>query len=470
MNTARLVILSAVLAFATTAAYAQWCDDPFENLPICCRPDEQVQPKVAPAKDGGWYLSWFDNDPNGSPPYGYDVYLQRYDARGVAQWAHGALLVADRGLSWTTDYDLVVDRSGNAILAFNEDCDDGSSVLTVTKIAPDGSRPWGPAGVQLGREGNEQLTPRLVLTTDDHIVVAYQDGRDVAVERLDDRGTSRWVRIIPSPAYRSYLIAESTASDNGSVIVSFTFNGLQTPVGPIIHLLANKFSADGVPLWDDIGVTVYNAGFLEPAQFPPVFSDGRGGAVFVFHTIYPLAEVYAQRITREGVRAWSAKGVPVATEPTRVRAQQSATFDPATGETTVFYIDELYGTAIAGQRFDLRGRRLWTDAGLIVRPFEWINMGFVQSARHGETLMVYWMETPDGWPPEGTLYGARVGSDGTLLCEPFPVSTGGPQRNVALGMDAAGMSVLAWLDGRNDAGDVYAQNVNADCTLGPPAE
>ena len=31
------------------------------------------------------------------------------------------------------------------------------------------------------------------------------------------------------------------------------------------------------------------------------------------------------------------------------------------------------------------------------------------------------------------------------------------------------VALLAWIDGRNDSGDVYAQNVNADGTLGPSA-
>ncbi len=45
------------------------------NLGVAVKPNDQVQPKVRPTPDGGCYISWFDNDPNGNPPFGYDVFL-----------------------------------------------------------------------------------------------------------------------------------------------------------------------------------------------------------------------------------------------------------------------------------------------------------------------------------------------------------------------------------------------------------
>ena len=69
------------------------------NLGVAVKPSDQVQPKVRPRADGGFYISWFDNDPNGNPPYGYDVFLQSLDANGVAQWAAGGIRIADLGKS-----------------------------------------------------------------------------------------------------------------------------------------------------------------------------------------------------------------------------------------------------------------------------------------------------------------------------------------------------------------------------------
>jgi hypothetical protein len=61
------------------------------NLAIRC------SPKIRPTPDGGCYISWFDNDPTGHPPFGYDVDMQRLDANGGAQWASGGIRFADLG-------------------------------------------------------------------------------------------------------------------------------------------------------------------------------------------------------------------------------------------------------------------------------------------------------------------------------------------------------------------------------------
>ena len=49
------------------------------NLGVAIKPDDQVQPKIRSTPNGGCYISWFDNDPSGDPPFGYDVDLQRLD-------------------------------------------------------------------------------------------------------------------------------------------------------------------------------------------------------------------------------------------------------------------------------------------------------------------------------------------------------------------------------------------------------
>ena len=82
------------------------------NLGVAARPNDQVQPKIRPNPDGGCYISWFDNDPSGHFPFGYDVFMQRLDAAGVPQWVAGGIRFADLGMSSTQDYGLDVDAPG----------------------------------------------------------------------------------------------------------------------------------------------------------------------------------------------------------------------------------------------------------------------------------------------------------------------------------------------------------------------
>ncbi len=123
------------------------------NLGVAIKPNDQVQPKIRPTPDGGCYISWFDNDPTGHPPFGYDVYLQRLDAAGVAQWADGGIRFADLGMSSTQDYGLDVDANGNALLAFLDDRRP-STTVTAMKVDPTGDAALGKqraAGLERAR-------------------------------------------------------------------------------------------------------------------------------------------------------------------------------------------------------------------------------------------------------------------------------------------------------------------------------
>ena len=70
------------------------------NLGVAVKPEDQVQPKIRSTPNGGCYISWFDNDPSGNPPFGYDVDLQRLDKHGVAQFPAGGIRLADLGMSY----------------------------------------------------------------------------------------------------------------------------------------------------------------------------------------------------------------------------------------------------------------------------------------------------------------------------------------------------------------------------------
>ena len=141
MRLADLRFLVAASLLTALPVHAQWSSDPANNLAVADRDNEQVQPKIVPTADGGFYVSWFDNATGG-----YDVYLQRLDAGGNEQWVHNGILVADRTFSSTEDYGLDIDADGNALLAFGFE-QGGVAQVLAQKVAPDGTLLWGDPGV-----------------------------------------------------------------------------------------------------------------------------------------------------------------------------------------------------------------------------------------------------------------------------------------------------------------------------------
>ncbi len=105
-----LVVLALTL---NTSAWAQWSSDPNQNLALSDIPNaDQVQPKVVPLADNGFFVSWFNNNPNDPPPNGYDTYLQRLDLNGYEQFAHDGIQIAKLTNSSTEDYGLGRRHSG----------------------------------------------------------------------------------------------------------------------------------------------------------------------------------------------------------------------------------------------------------------------------------------------------------------------------------------------------------------------
>jgi hypothetical protein len=66
------------------------------------------------------------------------------------------------------------------------------------------------------------------------------------------------------------------------------------------------------------------------------------------------------------------------------------------------------------------------------------------------------------------IFGRLVDGNGAMASAAFDVSlTPASKSRLALTRTSAGFGALAWADDRNDGGDIYAQNINTDATLGP---
>src|SRR3954462_15548234 len=145
---------SAVACFAlafSAAALAQWSSDASLNLALADNNNgsDQVQPKVMPLKNYGWYVSWFDSNPFSPPPVGYDVFYQRLSKYGVEQFRHDGQHVAKLSNSSTEDYGLDADTQGNALLAFLDTREGANQQITAAKMSSSGKALWGGLGVQL---------------------------------------------------------------------------------------------------------------------------------------------------------------------------------------------------------------------------------------------------------------------------------------------------------------------------------
>ncbi len=457
---ARSLLLAALVA-STPAAWAQWSTDPTANLTVADRPAGQTQPQIV-AADGGFYVSWF-----GGGADGYDVYLQRLDGFGVAQWSDDGIRVADRDYSSTQDYGLATNGS-DAFVAFRVD-DGGTDQVGVRRTALDGQSVWGDLVATDDPDGVN--APQIAAMPDGGAVIAWTSGSGaLRLQRLGNDGAPLWGAggVAISPPSGTFFVGGLISHADGSVIVAgqaqLSFASRQ--------LWAQKFDAAGSPLWGDNPVAVWDGtgGALQFGYFPAPITDSSGGAVFAWYAVSGVAgaQVYVQHVRADGSFAFASNGLPVATTA-RPRFAPDAVYDPATGDLYVAWPEEtpdlprLFG--VSAQRISPAGARLWGDGGVTLAPLGGEQTSQVRVTHLFNGPVFAW--ATGSAPSPMTLTAASLLPDGTPRWPAVDFKTS-PS---AVGrMQVAGtysFAAYVWADGESP--DVIkAQSVTWNGTLGAP--
>lgn len=453
------------LGFVRPAA-AQWSSDPNINLVVADGASDQVQAKVRATSDGGCYISWYNGIGNG-----YDVRLQRLNAQGVEQWAHNGILVANTSFSSTQDYGLAVDPANNAIIAFRDDRS-GAVQITVNKIDPAGTLLWGTNGVQVSVTPGAGNNPKIGATSDGNYVAGWSEGSSFKLQRLDGTGAAQWTAggVTFTPATGMYGVSEIMGSDNGSVIVLWI--RYVTTFMSNKHLYTQKYDASGAPQWNTGNpVIVFDANSIQNGYFPTLLSDGAGGGVYGWYETGGPRNVYAQHVSAAGAELFPHNGSAVSTLVSgRIRLSPAIAYNSTTSEVFEFWtesntLQSMWG--VSGQKFNSTGIRQWTDTAHDYIALNPQQNAFIRTVTSGTGAMAFWFDQPGS-----AAHVVGVGADGsgaltwpgTGFIEPCSVASSKSRLDVAL--NSSGKALLAWGDGRTDSGDIYAQNVNPDGTLG----
>ena len=465
----RYVVVFVLGLTLASAAWAQWSSDPSKNLALADRRNgnDQVQPKVRPLSNNGWYVSWFDANPNSPPPIGYSVFLQLLNPEGVEQFHHDGIEVAHLGNSSTEDYGLDVDTTGNALLAFLDTREGANQQVTAAKMSPAGKALWGKLGVQLTHgQSASNAAPKIAGTSDGDVVVAWTSNSNVVLQKLDPNGHPLWGKgVVLYESGYNYGLADLHATAGGSVIVSWTRDH---GFGSDRYLYANKLSASGKLLWGKGHVHVLDSGSLQFGNFPYFVPDGKGGAVFAWYTSSPSLQCFAQHIRADGSEAFPHNGSAASTNTNQVRVSPAGSYRGATDEVFLFWTEEDSNqvlNGVYGQKFNSTGTREWGDSGLTVVPLGADQQIFVQNVQIGVGALAFWVDQA-GFGST-TIQAARLNSEGKFVCKQFPVSSlPANKARLSSGKVPSRLSAVAWEDDRIGNNGIYIQNVNPNCSLG----
>lgn len=494
MKTRSIILL---FVFAPLAILSQWSNNPSLNTKIIDTTGTQAIPKVAVNPTNGQsYFSWF-NKTEANP--NFEIYLQRLDASGNKLWNDEGLLISNHPTwSWVTDYDMIADSEGDAIIV-TQDARTGFSDVFAYRISPDGTFEWGTDGIALTNDNNFDPSPQTVVTTDENIVFMWAeepaDTTDfirINLQKLSLDGQSLWTgnTVISKDTMHCMMPQMIATEDTGVIVVWVNTHSTDTSmVGnwPNMYPMAQKIDKDGKVLWAE--PTALDTLDNMPLAFFEValISDGNNG-FFVGWMAFPAGQylnAYIQHVSSDGTPQWAANGLPVSDSLQYQHTDPSLVWLPQHEEVFVFWnimYPFVWTEAIYGQKFSIDGQNLWIAGGINFTGWmtdTLIALADIKSASEDDICMFFENEfiaisgsdttlNNDYYACRINREGATVWGDTTTL---FANSTGA-KYGMALSELNNGQWIAVWQDCRSNPASIqetgiYAQNIRTNGTLGP---
>jgi hypothetical protein len=458
------------------ALNAQWSSDPMVNTAVCNQADGQSGSCAVSDGDGGVIVAWLDARDSKTR-----IYAQHLSAAGIAQWtANGVLICTQDG--GKQDLVIIGDGSGGAIVAWQDYRNDANypadpeGDIYAQYIDASGNVQWSGAGVAICTATWNQSFPAAVSDGSGGAIIAWMDGRTgndhVYAQRIGPNGNVQWtadgVAICTQGYYQRYPDIASDGS--GGAIIAWP----DQRVFDVWEIYAQRINATGSVQWTTDGVVVCNAGGNQ--GHPVIVSDGSGGAVIAWDDPREYAtkgtDIYAQRLNASGLPQWTANGVAVSTAAGEQFTPAIAT--DGTGGAIITWNDGNFN--IYAQRINGNGNPLWTANGVAICtdgsmqwfpriiPDDFNGAVITWEDKRSGNWDIYAMRVNGAGAPQWNANGlaiCRANNDQTFSIVP-PVQHG-DNHIVKAGTCGA---IVVWNDGRANSGDIYAQRVYCEGTLG----
>ena len=414
--------------------------------------EDQVGPQIISDGAGGTIITWHDAR-SGS----YDIYAQRLNGAGLAQWAPNGVALCS-ALGDQTNQQIVSDGSGGAIVVW-DDARNGNLDVYAQRVDGAGGVQWTTDGVVLCTAAGIRRMfwgdPSIVSDGSGGAIATFQDSRngnlDIYAQRVNGSGVVQWTAAgVALCVVGGRQWTASIASDAaGGAIVAWTDerNGAD--------IYAQRVNGSGVPQWTANGVAVCSDGGFQTR--PTTIPDGSGGVLVAWQDDRSGdPDVYAQRLNASGLAQWTLNGVAVSTGP-GYQYIPALVSDGAGGVIAV-WTDGRNGvdTDIYAQRLNASGLAQWTFNGVLLctAAGDQANGGIAADGAGG--AFVTWADARSG---VSDIYVQRVNGNGVALLAPDGdalCNAAGVQDAPAITSISKGNAVVTWEDARSDADDVYA--------------
>ncbi|MFO0858792.1 MAG: hypothetical protein U0640_15715 [Phycisphaerales bacterium] len=472
------MLVTSILALSTaSAAFAQWSSDPMNANIVAGTPNDEGVPLAVAAPNGETWVSFAEL--NG----GYKYSINRIDANGNNVFATPIVLSPNRTNTATFTYDMTIDPSGNAVVAF----DDNGIYLQI--VLPNGGKPLGSAGLLMpGSTG--RFGPAVCALADGSYVVSWASNVSGTItdilnfQRVNANGTLGAAWSITETG-RNLAPSDIVPAGSGNEFIAMW-----------VRAEGNFLSRKGLKIqkWDSTNSQVWNGGVpvnvytsqatpaksIQNGYLPALVSDGSNGAIVAWYDSGAARNAWLQHVLADGSFVFAAEGAAASniSSGTQFRLSAAVAYHPSTQEYTVAYERSNINQSqfgLSAQRFSAEDGALWNSgAGIDLTPLGANHTAGINVAASptGDAVVTYLAYSGSSGPH--ALNAIRLDNAGNQVWSPSPltVSTdaGFKQRPALVKSTSGDWYVAGWTEGPTTTGskNIYAMRINIDGTLGGP--
>ncbi len=470
----RILVLCHLLGFLLLPAYAQWSGDPAVNNPICTVANASASPtfpRTTSDGAGGAIITWADFRNDTLPTPNPDIYAQRISVSGTVQWTTNGVGICNMPF-FQAVHSIISDGAGGAIIPWSDAR--GGTVdsydIYAQRVNASGTAQWAPNGLIICNAPLQQGSATLVSDGAGGAIVTWEDfrgggnTRDIYAQRINASGAVQWATNGMAICTTNTVSSPRIVGDGaGGAII--TWSDFRTATSTDIY--AQRVNASGAVQWTIDGVAICTAANNQGA--PGIVSDSAGGAIITWEDNRGpgLTDIYAQRINASGVVQWTAGGVAISTAAIQQLVPTIAS-DGAGGAIIAWEDNRLTGVFdIYAQRVNSSGTAQWMANGVAICSAA-NNQIFatIVSVGPGDAIIT-WEDRRNG-TGNSDIYAQRINASGVAqwAANGVAISTAANnQYRAAMVSNNAGGAIVSWADVRDGSEDIYASRVNQNGTL-----
>ncbi len=322
------------------------------------------------------------------------------------------------------------------------------------------SAQWSENGIPVCTEAGGQRSP-VIIPVQSGIIVVWEDGRgsntDIYMQKYDLEGSVAWsVEGVAACRATNDQWTPTLVSDleGGAIVAWADWRGNN------FDIYAQRVSDEGVSLWPADGIAV--CGSTMDQTTPCIVEDGAGGSIICWVDFrYNNFDIFAQRVGADGQLLWESNGIVVCSDTGRQDHIDAAS--DREGGILVSWEDRRNGQRdIFAQRIDKNGIDLWGSDGVAVCVSSGNQYAPEVISDNSCGAIIAWVDQRSG---HSDLFVQRVDTTGNMLWSDNGIavcSNGFGLDSPNMISDGEGGAILAWEDSRYGENFIYAQRILSD--------